>query len=314
MDTRKGTILGLIAGALWGLDGVLMGVYFDKTILREGESIILLSIIGACIHDGLAAIWIFIKNILSNKRHLYKAVIKEISIKTLIFGAILGGPIGMTGSLLGIQFSGASYTSGITASYPVLGAILGIVFLKEKVSAKGIVGIITAVLGAVIISYSPPDNTNYLYFYIGIGCAIFAVIGWSLEGVLSTYSMKYIEPDIAIGIREMYSFLTYLIVISAIVLVKKMVISDYINYQYSWIVVLSSIVGAFSFLCWYHSMKILGVSIAMSLNITYALWVVLFCVLLTGLKVTQNLIIGVIVITIGTMFTIFGKKDEYKKD
>lgn len=308
MNIKRGIFLGLIAGALWGLDGVLMGIYFHETLLKEGESIIVLSIVGACIHDGLAALWIFIKNVMSNKGHLYKEVFRKISLKYLVVGSVLGGPIGMTGNLLGIQFSGASYTSGITSSYPVLGAVLGMIFLKEKINFKGIVGIFTAVLGAVVISYTPPNNTNYLYFYIGIGCAVFAVIGWALEGVISTYCMKYIDSDIAIGIREMYSFFTYLIIMAILFFFKGEILTDYIDYKYLYIVVLASVVGAFSFLCWYRSMKILGVSIAMSLNITYALWAVLFCVLLTGLKLTENLVIGIVIIAVGTIFTIFGRK------
>ena len=310
MNKKKGILFGLLAGALWGLDGVLMGIYFNKSSFKESSSILVIAIIAAFMHDGFAAIWIFVKNLISGKGHLYKQALSSKSVRPMIFGAILGGPVGMTGNLLGIQLAGASYTSAITASYPVLGAILGIIFLKEKVSFKGFLGIIIAVLGAVIVGYQPPENTSFIYFYLGIGCAILAIIGWALEGVISTYCMNYIDSDIAIGIREIFSFSTYLIIIFMISMFRQKLMINYINYKYLWIVILASIVGSFSYLCWYRSMKSLGVSVAMSLNITYALWSVFFCFIFVGLKINYILISGVLIITIGTILTIIGQGEK----
>jgi drug/metabolite transporter (DMT)-like permease len=310
MERKKGIFFGLLAGALWGADGVLMGIYFDKLLIAEGISILVIPIIVACMHDGLAALWIFLKNLASGKSYLYKQILRSKASIPLILGSILGGPVGMTGNLLGIQLAGASYTSAITASYPVLGAVLGMIFLKEKVTPIGFVGIILAVLGAVTVGYNPPDGGSSIYFYIGIICSILAVVGWALEGVISTYCMKDIDSDIVIGIRELSSGITYLIIIVILIILGHKFLISYVNYQYLWVIVLASIIGAFSYLCWYRSMKSLGVSIAMSLNITYALWSVLFSCILVGLKLTSTLMIGVVIITLGTILTIRGMKNK----
>lgn len=310
MDKKKGVFFGLLAGALWGADGVLMGIYFDKILIEGSFSILVISIIVACMHDGLAAVWIFLKNLANGKAYLYKQILISKASRPLILGSILGGPVGMTGNLLGIQLAGASYTSAITASYPVLGAVLGVIFLKEKVTPIGFIGIVLAVLGAITVGYNPPEGGVSIYFYIGIFCSILAVVGWALEGVISTYCMKYIDSDIAIGIRELSSASTYLIIIGILIILGHKFLISYVNYQYLWVIVLASIIGAFSYLCWYRSMKSLGVSIAMSLNVTYALWSVFFSFILVGLKLTSTLIIGVSIITIGTILTIRGMKNK----
>jgi len=310
MHRKKGVFWGLFAGVLWGLDGVLMGIYFLKVSIINSGSVLIIAIIGACIHDGLGAVWIFLKNLISGKGQIYRRVLSSKSSISLIVGAALGGPVGMTGNLLGIQLAGVSYSSAITACYPVLGAFLGMVFLKENVKFSGFLGIALAVVGAIMVGYNPPSDGNFPYFYLGICFAILAVIGWALEGVVSKYSMNSIDSDIVVGIQKIYSCITYSVIILFLSASGyKLVISSFINLYFT-IVCLASLVGALSYLCWYRSMNILGVSISMSLNITYALWSVVFSSILIGLNLTSMLISGVLVITIGTILTIRGTKDK----
>ncbi|MBP5605491.1 MAG: EamA family transporter, partial [Ruminiclostridium sp.] len=60
MKNHRGVLFGLLAGMLWGLDGVLLGRADPDGILRA-------ALITACIHDGLAALWIFAVNVKNKK-------------------------------------------------------------------------------------------------------------------------------------------------------------------------------------------------------------------------------------------------------
>ena len=62
------------------------------------------------------------------------AALKTRSGKVVIAGALLGGPIGMTGYVLAINNIGAAYTAIISAFYPAVGAFLSFLLLKEKMS------------------------------------------------------------------------------------------------------------------------------------------------------------------------------------
>jgi drug/metabolite transporter (DMT)-like permease len=307
---KRGIGWGLIAGAGWGLDCVLIGIVLSIATFTNNVTVFGAPLIAACLHDGFAALWIFIKNVISGKWRDYVRTLKTRPAKMIIIAAILGGPIGMSGNLLGIYFAGASYTTAITAAYPALGAILGAIFLKEKISVRVWAGIILAIVGSFVVGYVPPEGDNYPHFYLGISFAVVAAFGWAIEGVLSTYGMDLVDADIAIGIRELTSFFVYLVAVLPLIggIAYELLIGSFVAPD-AWYIAMIALVGGISILAWYRAMNMTGVGRAMGLNVTYAFWSVFFGWILTDLHITPNLIIGVIVICIGTVLTVGSLKD-----
>lgn len=307
---KKGIRSGLLAGACWGLNGVLMGMVLALAPFTNNMSIFAAPLVGACIHDGFASLWLFLHNVYKGKWRDYARTLRTRPGKMLIFAAILGGPIGMSGNLLGIYFAGASYTAAITAAYPAIGAILGGIFLKEKLSVRVWAGITLAILGSFVVGIVPPEGDNYPHFYLGIGLAAVAAIGWAVEGVISTYGMDLVDSDIAIGIREATSFFVYIFAILPLVGgVAYQILFRSFSTPSGWYIAVIAMIGATSFLSWYRAMNMTGVGRAMGLNVTFALWSVFFGWLLNDLQLTPNLIIGVVIICIGTILTIGNPKD-----
>lgn len=306
---RQGIGWGLLAGLLWGLDGVVMGISLGLAPFMDGMSPFVAALVGACLHDGFAACWVFIINIVKGKWRDYGRTLTTKPAKMVILAGIIGGPIGMSGNLLGINLAGASYAVAVTAIYPAIGAILGRLFLKEKINRRIGWGIVLSICGSIIVGYVPPES-NVPHFYLGICFSLLAAVAWALEGVISTYGMDIIDSDIAVGIREISSFIIYAFIILPLISVMgyKMFLTtiDYRTFSY---IGLAAFFGGGSYLAWYRGMNRTGVSRAMSLNITYALWSVVFGWLLSDLQVTWNLVIGVTAITIGTMLTIGNPKD-----
>lgn len=307
---KKGIGTGIFGGACWGLDGVLMGIVLSMAPFTNNLSIFAAPLVGVCLHDGFAALWLFIYNLIQGKWRDYGRTLRTRPAKLIILAAILGGPVGMSGNLLGIYFAGASYTAAITAAYPAIGAVLGAVFLKEKISLRLWGGITMAILGSLIVGMVPPEGSSYPHFYLGIGLAVVAAIGWAVEGVMSTYGMDLVDSDIAIGIRQATSFFVNIFIIlpflggTAYQLLFKSLTTPA-----GWYIAVIGLVGATSFLSWYRAMNMTGVSRAMGINVTFALWSVFFGWLLNDLKITPNLLIGVVVISIGTVLTIGNPKD-----
>lgn len=307
---KKGIGLGLLTGAAWGLDGVLMGIVLGLAPFTNNLSIFAAPLVGACLHDGFAALWLFIFNVINGKWRDYARTLKTRQAKMIILAAILGGPIGMSGNLLGIYFAGASYTAAITAAYPAIGAILGSIFLKEKISPRVWAGIFLAIIGAFVVGFVPPEGSAYPHFYLGLGLASVAAIGWAMEGVISTYVMDLADSDIAIGIREMTSFFVYIIAILPMFggIAYRILFAGFTS-PAGWYIALIGLVGGASFLAWYRAMNMTGVGRAMGLNVTFALWSVFFGWLLNNLPITPNLIAGVVIISLGTILTIGNPKD-----
>lgn len=307
---KKGISSGLLGSAFWGLDGVLMGMVLGLAPFTNNISIFAAPLVGACLHDGFSALWLFIHNVIKGKWRDYARTLKTRPAKMIILAAILGGPIGMSGNLLGIYFAGASYTAAITAAYPAIGAVLGAIFLKEKIPGRVWSGISLAIIGAFVVGFVPPEGSSYPHFYLGIGLAVVAAIGWAVEGVMSTYGMDLVDSDIAIGIREAASFFVYIVALLPLFggVAYQILANSFINPS-GWYIALIGLVGAISFLSWYRAMNMAGVGRAMGLNVTFAIWSVFFGWLLNHLQITPNLIIGVVIISLGTILTIGNPKD-----
>lgn len=307
---KRGIGCGLLAGAAWGLDGVLMGMVLSLAPFTNNMSLFAAPLVGACLHDGFSALWLFIHNVINGKWRDYARTLKTRPAKMIILAAILGGPIGSSGNLLGIYFAGASYTAAITAAYPAIGAILGFIFLKEKISSRVWTGITLAIIGSFIVGFTPPEGANYPHFYLGLGFAAVAAVGWAVEGVISTYGMDLVDSDIAIGIREATSFFVYILVILPLCggIAYQILSASFVTPS-GWYIAVIGLIGGTSILSWYRAMNMTGVSRAMGLNVTYALWSVFFGWLFNNLQITPNLIIGVVIISMGTILTIGNPKD-----
>lgn len=302
---HKGIGWGLLAGLCWGLDGTLIGIILGMNLFAGAVSLFAAPLVGACLHDGFAALWLFIKNAINGKWREYLRTMLTKPARFVLIASVLGGPVGMSCNLLGIYFAGASYTAAITAAYPAIGALLGAVFLKEKISGRVWGGIFAAILGSFIVGYVPPEGDQYPHFYLGVGLAVVAAIGWALEGVFSTYGMDLIDSDIAIGIRETVSFLMYLLVV--LPLAGDEAYRLLLNCWGSPVLLMLAgvgLIGGASYLSWYRAMNMTGVGRAMGLNVTYAVWSVVFGWLLLNLTITPTLIGGVMLICTGTVLTI----------
>lgn len=306
---KSGIGWGLFAGLGWGLDGILMGIALGLAPFDTAAGLFAVPLVAACLHDGSSAVWIYWKNYADGRWRDYYRTLRTKPVKYILLASVIGGPIAMSCNYLGVYFAGPSYTAAITAAYPAIGALLSAVFLKEKISPRVWLGIVTAVAGSLIVGYVPPAG-EHPHFYLGILMAAVAAIGWALEGVLSTHGMDIVDADIAIGIRQITSFVGDFFVILPIFgfTAYKIFFTSFTTPAF-WSIFLIALLGASSTLSWYRAMNMTGVGRAMGLNITYAFWSVFFGWLITGLQLTPSLLTGVALIFFGTIITIGNPKE-----
>ncbi len=309
---KMGVFWSLFAGVAWGLDGVLLGIMLILVPFTDELVFFMAPLVGACLHDGFAAFWVFLFNLISGKWREYIRTLATRPGQIVCCGALLGGPIAMSGYLLGIKFAGASYALSITAMYPAVGAILAVFILKEKITFRAWIGIATCIIGALVVSWTPPPGNNYPHFYLGLGLSLIPMFGWALEGVLGAYAMDMVDPSIAVGIREATSFVIYFVavlpVIAGFTLFKDVFVSG-ISSNLLYILIFSGLVGGIAYLGWYKAINMTGVGRAMAINITYALWSIIFAVILTDFQITLSLIIGAVIITVGSILVIANPKE-----
>ena len=214
----------------------------------------------------------------------------------MILGALLGGPIANGAYLVGLALAGA-YAIPISATCGLFGALFAWIFLKQRPTKRVVAGMLTCVAGAIIINWVKPEGSPN--FTLGIICALIAAVCWGLEGMLSSYGGAMIDTDVATNIRQLFGLGLLGGTMSA-------------GIPALWLAVSGLSAGA-SFLLWYKANSTVGCAIGMSLNVTYAFWGVLFCILFLGQPVTTTIVVGSVVIIFGAILVTMNPLDFFKK-
>lgn len=291
-------ITGLMAGVLWGLDTVILGIALAMTPFVSTEHAIFLApFVSTFLHDACSSIWMLIYMGIKKQ---YKNVIRALKSKSgkfIVLGALLGGPIGMSGYVAAINYIGPAYTAIISAMFPAMGSFLSYIFLKEKMKPIQIAGLIVSILGIIVLGYTPGGG-EVKNLALGFGCAILCCVGWASEAVICAYGLK--DPDItdeqALHIRQVVSAVFYGIVILTVIRGWGFTLS-LIPSNATKIILLSALFGTASYLCYYRAIATIGASKSMALNITYSAWSIVFSlILLHTLPDLRSIICGVVIV------------------
>lgn len=307
---------GLFSGILWGLDTVVLGIALSMSpYIGTAEAIAFAAIASSFLHDAGCAIWLMIY--MGAKRRLKDtlAALKTRSGKVVMIGALLGGPIGMTGYVIAINNIGAAYTAIISAFYPALGAFLSFVLLKEKMDGKQIASLVAALVGVMAMGYISAGDSEMGNATLGLVGAILAVIGWGSEAVLCAWGMRddAVDNETALQIRETTSALVYGIVVLPLFGAWDFTASAAPSLA-TGVIALSALAGTASYLFYYKGISVIGAAKAMALNISYSAWAVVFGFVLQGTVPTPATVFFCVLILAGTVLAasdwseLFGRK------
>ena len=294
---------GLFSGILWGLDTVVLGIALSMSpYIGTAEAIAFGAIASSFLHDACSAIWLM--HYMGAKRRLKDtlAALKTRSGKVVMLGALLGGPIGMTGYVIAINNIGAAYTAIISAFYPALGAFLSFVLLKERMDAKQIAALVAALVGVMAMGYISAGDSEMGNATLGLIGAVLAVVGWGSEAVLCAWGMRddAVDNETALQIRETTSALVYGIVVLPLFGAWGFAASAAPSLA-TGVIALSALAGTASYLFYYKGISVIGAAKAMALNISYSAWAVVFGFVLQGVVPTPAMVFFCVLILAGTV-------------
>lgn len=248
--------------------------------MMENTRILFLApLVSTFLHDLLSSLWIMLFLIAKGKLKLTISKIKTRSGRFVMLGAIMGGPIGMTFYVLGVQYLGASYTAAISAICPAMGAFFAFVFLKERLKFFNWIGLTISIIFIMVLGLSN-NNGDSKGSLIGFLFVCICVISWSLEGVIYAYGVKSDE----------------------------MTADEVIQHSEFLIITLTALIGIASYLLYYQSIQLIGPVKAMALNTTYSAWTVGISILLLGTPFSWSLIICCIMIILGAIVTVMNPR------
>lgn len=294
---------GLTSGILWGLDTVVLGIALSwAPFIGTVEAIAYAAIASSFLHDFFCAAWLFAYMAIRNRLKDTLRALKTKSGLVVIAGALLGGPIGMTGYVIAINNIGAAYTAIISAFYPALGAFLSFLLLKERMSRGQIIALIVALLGVMAVGYISAGDSTLNNPVIGLVGAALTVIGWGSEAVLCAWGMRddAVDNETALQIRETSSAIVYALVVLPLFGAWGFTVQAAPTAA-TGIIALSGLAGAASYLFYYKGISTIGAAKSMALNISYSAWAVAFGFILQGTIPSAASIICCIVILVGTI-------------
>ena len=306
---------GLTSGILWALDTVILGIALTMApYIDTVEALALAAIVSSALHDVFCALWLFLYMAVRGRLGDTLAALKTRSGKVVMLGALLGGPIGMTGYVTAINNIGAGYTAIISSFYPAFGTLMAVLLLKEKITAGRLIALFVALCGIIAMGYLSADTTVVGDPTIGLIAAIVTVVGWGSEAVLCAWGMRddAVDNETALQIRETTSAIVYLFVILPI----------FGAWMFTWtslptfgvgVVALAALAGTASYLFYYKGIATIGAAKGMALNISYSAWAVLFGLILLGSVPGPVEIICCVAILCGTILAACDWKELFSR-
>lgn len=272
---NNGVYLGIFSALTWGIDTVLAGMILESAPFIDGDNALLLApFVSTFLHDLFSTLWTFIYLLIKGQINRLMKALKTKSARYVMLGALMGGPVGMTGYILSIKYLGPSYTASISSIYPAVGALLAAIILKEKLNKKAYIGLILSIIGIVALGYSKgSDKTSILGFIFVSLC----IVGWGSEAVICAYGMKdnEVDSESALQIRQLTSAIVYGVAIIPIIKAMPLVFET-LRSNLIFLIAITALFGTISYLCYYSAIYKIGATKAMGINITYFVWAIIF--------------------------------------
>lgn len=314
-------LTGLTAGITWALETVVLGIALASApFISTEQALFLAPFVSTFLHDTFSALLLWIISLFRRKTKEVISVFKKPDFKWLILASLIGGPIGMTGYVLTVNYLGSSIGAVASAIYPAIGSILAFLFLKERLKWYQWLFLMGTLVGVYGLSYSPSiDINNFLLGSLG---AIMCSFGWGIEGVILSKCLKSseIKSEYALQIRQTVSSFCYGVIILPIISGWGFTVSLFKldNIPTLLTIALAGCFATISYLFYYKALSKLGTAKAMGLNITYTAWAVLFSLILlkdTTILNLPSLLFSILIVVCGIFTAIdivalFKKKTE----
>ncbi len=298
----SGYIYGLISGFLWGVTGIAYEQLNINYPITTALSVILLFLFivefSSLILSALSHYKIKSAAILNRKHAKLKGLV--------VLAGVIGGPIGMLSYLQSISYIGVGYAAPISSSYPVFGAFLSFIFLKDYVSKLGIVGIVLSIACVILLSLDVQSSQFSLF---GIGLAIICALSWGGEIVLSSYVMNQLPSSIAYFFRQVGSSLGYLILLLFFDIDYDGFLKVFPQIDFVIIIIVIVLSSMLSYVTYYKAISLIKPIRAMMLNITYGFWIVLLGYIWSGVSLKISTIMFICGILLGALFVLKDEKE-----
>lgn len=289
--------LGITMALLASFSWALAAVFYRKALTRITNPLVT-----NFLRTPLAIIVLLIISVCMGSYNLLITSLSQLDVAlSLLIATIVMNIIGDTLYLVSIRNVGVSVAYPVSYSYPILVAILALIFLREEIYPTLIIGTIIALTGVWLISQNiseESENIREYSFVLGIIAALGAATSWSIGIILFRVLVGSINTVI-VGIIKL---LFLLILSSPAVLTNVNYIKNEVNNR----ILLFALVGGLFGVgvgdwFFYISLYNLGAAIAAALTTSSPLLSLILAFLILHEKITKKRFVGTILIILGVI-------------
>ncbi len=301
MRPTSGYVDGMISGATWGLAAVLLAGLSFRT---PGHSLLAMLLVIAAVFDAAGALFLLVRSGVTGALPNVLRLLTSRTALTVGMCGLLGGPLFMGTYVAALILAGPSDALTVSATYPVIGALLAQRLLRQRLSRLAWLGVGAACFGAALTAFDASSTTDSARTLAGLALALAAALGQALEGIVATRAMATTDSDSVAAVRELFSATLLaaaaLAVPGSLSAFTKVALTRDLYLP----IIVAGVIGGISYTVWYHAMRKIGVARAMALNITYAMWGIIFAFALQQARVSLLAVTGCVIVSVGTALTI----------
>lgn len=297
---RIGILMGILCALYWGVWYVPGYAVYELPVMYElpqalldyGLSDDVTGILQAVFLTGMNAIAcalvLFIWNGGLGKLGEMKRTVIQVKAASKYFMAAGGcGAVAVSGTYIAALFLSPGFAAIAGLLYPIIGTIMSVLYLKQKVSKRGylavavlLIGGITLYSGSIITGGTAGSNAL-------LGCigGVMAAVGWGFEGVVAGKALDLCEPDIGLHLRfcfEALYWIIILLIIAATGIPIFATLSMMLHPVTLFVFLLLGLSFAWCYVSWYKSFPFLGVARGQAIGSLYAACAVIFLTIFLG--------------------------------
>jgi len=297
---RIGLLMGILCALYWGVwyapgyaiyvTPLIADVYDNMIIAGYSQDVagVLQAVFLTAINAIACAVLLFVWNGgLGKMGELKRTIVQVKSVTKYYILAGICGACAVSGTYIAALFLSPGFAAIAGLLYPIIGTIMSVLYLKQKVSKRGYLAIIVLLAGGITL-YSGSlvtggvDSANPLIGCIG---GVMAAVGWGFEGAVAGKALDLTEPDIGLHLRFIFEALFWIIVL-IVLLICGVPIFDTIGGLFEpttfLLVLLIGLSFAWCYVTWYKSFPMIGVARGQAIASLYAACGVIFLCIFLG--------------------------------
>ena len=297
---RIGILMGVFCALFWGIWYVPGYAVWNLDIMidlgsniaeaypdmDEGTLGVLQAVFLTGINAIACALVLFVWNgCLGKTRELKRTVVQFKSASKYFLAAGICGACAVSGTYIATYFISAGFAAIAGLLYPIIGTLLTVLVLKQKVSRRAYLGIAVILLGGVTLYLGTIAANGLEGSVIGLIGGIMAAVGWGCEGAVAGKALDLCEPDVGLHLRFIFEALFWCIVMACLAVAGVPIFSTVgmlLDPTTLLVVILLGLSFGWCYVTWYKSFPFLGVPRGQAIGSLYAAFAVIFLCIFSG--------------------------------